>query len=560
MPNNINALPSSGAISLQDIADAFYLYKSYSDGLSATIHNYYGDLIKYYSPFSPKLPLTTDVTINIDPFHGKRFAFPVPLVASGNNYNVFDQANAYTIANYGFKLNTPGIPFDITVTNNSNIGSTAISAPGLTTGSAVFSTPGTYAWVVPANVTTINILAVGGGGGGGGGGASQVPDGSGGGGGGGGQVTTINSISVTAGTSTTVVVGSGGSAGSYTGQGNSGGVSKFTISATTYSANGGGGGFAWAPGTGGLAGGTGGSSGGAGSQTSGGGRGGITLVSSYGTGGNGGGGAAGGDWVAAGNTGSGGKVIITYATKSSASKNTQNTAAMVIGTSSDGTATFNDNTNTYLINNGTITGPTDITGQRSPGSPFTVNEGQTYVSYTISGGGGSGGAGSHADGNGPGAGKKGGYGQSISGKMPVSQGDTVSFAGGGGGSGGGGGGNGVINRNGIAFATAAGGGGGGTPSYSGGGEGGAGGGYTDGGRDGTPGNGLGGSASVNYIPNIPGGPALYITKPTSITGGVVTGGKSSSGVVGSGYSIIGKQYVNFTTTNTTTVNGSQINL
>ena len=557
MPNSINSLPSSGAISLQDIANTFYLYKSYSDGLSATIHNYYGDLIRYYSPLTPKLPITTDVTINVNPFHGKRFAFPVPLTASGNNYNVFDQANVYTEANYGYKLNTPGIPFDITVTNKNTIGSVNLTQPSLTTGTATFTTPGTYTWTVPANVTKINVLVVGGGGGGGGGG-SQSPGG--GGGGGGGQISMINSISVTAGTSTTVAIGSGGSAGTYTDQGSSGGVSKFTISATTYSANGGKGGLAWTPGTGGTAGGTGGSGGGQGSDVLGGGQGGITLASPYGVGGAGGGGTTNNNWVATGSPGAAGEVIITYATAGSTTKNTQNTAAMVIGTSSDGTRTFNNSTNTYLINNGTIVGPADTTGLRSPSSPFTVNEGQDYISYTISGGGGSGSYGSHADNHGPGAGQQGGTGSSASGSIRVAQGDVISFSGGSGGSGGGSGGFGNIYKNSVNQASAAGGGGGGAPSGSGGGSGGAGGAATDGGRSlGIPGAGGGGRATVTYIPNLPGGPALYITKPTNIiNNGSIAGGKSSSGVLASGYSIIGKQYVTFTTTGS--IGGTQVNL
>jgi len=567
MPNNINALPGSGAISLQDIADAFYLYKSYSDGLSATIHDYYGDLIKYYTPLTPKLPVTTNVKINIDPFHSKRFAFPVPLTASGNNYNVYDQANTYTVTNYGYKLNTPGIPFEITVENNGNIGSTAVKGPGLSPGSAPFTTPGTYTWTVPANVTTINVLAVGGGGGGGGGGFLTT-NGSGGGGGGGGQVTTVNSISVNAGDSTTVVVGSGGSAGAYTDPGSNGGISSVTINATTYSANGGRGGLAWSPGTGGLAGGSGGSDGGTGSQATGGGKGGTTLVSSYGTGGSGGGGPKGKNWIAAGTAGTRGEVLITYATNSSTTKNTQNTAAMVIGTSSDGTKTFNSNTNAYLINNGTIVGATDTTGTRflsdASSSPFTVNEGETVISYTIAGGGGGGGQGGHADHGGPGAGGPGGTGASATGSMPVAQSDVISYSIGGGGGGGEDGGASEICRNGTIYATAVGGGSGGSrgsagTSYSGGGEGGKGGGSNDTGGSGRGGSGKPGKVTASYIPNLPGGPALYITRPTYITNnGTIAGGKSSSGVLNSGYSIIGKQYATFTITGK--INGNQIDL
>jgi len=69
-----------------------------------------------------------------------------------------------------------------------------------TVGQQTYTTPGNYSWVCPANITSVNVLCVGGGGSG--------ADGQGGGGGGG--TGYRNNISVTPGTSYSVVVGAGG--------------------------------------------------------------------------------------------------------------------------------------------------------------------------------------------------------------------------------------------------------------------------------------------------------------------------------------------------------------
>ena len=145
MPNNINALPSSGPLSLQAIADALYLYRSYSDGSRVAIDSYYGDILKTYNtatlplqstvaPSTPPLPTSITKRINFDPFHGKRFAFPILLVASSNNYNVFDNAATYAQNQYGYSLTNPNIPFIVIVTNNSNITSSSLSTPAMLIG------------------------------------------------------------------------------------------------------------------------------------------------------------------------------------------------------------------------------------------------------------------------------------------------------------------------------------------------------------------------------------------------------------------------------------------
>jgi len=81
-------------------------------------------------------------------------------------------------------------------------------------GSARYSSSGTYTFVVPAGVTSLNASVTGGGGGGGGGGYGTGGEQSGSGGGGGSGYTTTGSISVTPGETLTVVVGAGGAAGS----------------------------------------------------------------------------------------------------------------------------------------------------------------------------------------------------------------------------------------------------------------------------------------------------------------------------------------------------------
>lgn len=73
---------------------------------------------------------------------------------------------------------------------------------GPPTGSQQYTTPGTYSWTCPAGVTSVTVVCVGGGGSGNG---FQV-----GAGGGGGALSYSNSVTVTPGSSYTVVVGAGG--------------------------------------------------------------------------------------------------------------------------------------------------------------------------------------------------------------------------------------------------------------------------------------------------------------------------------------------------------------
>jgi hypothetical protein len=96
---------------------------------------------------------------------------------------------------------------------------------------AEYTTPGTYTYTVPAGVNSISVVCIGAGGGGGNQNSGQ--------GGAGGALAYRNSISVSAGDTATVVVGSGGG---LTGvNGVPGGSSSFEYSGTTTTAGGGGG-------------------------------------------------------------------------------------------------------------------------------------------------------------------------------------------------------------------------------------------------------------------------------------------------------------------------------
>jgi hypothetical protein len=139
-------------------------------------------------------------------------------------------------------------------------------------GQQQWTTPGTYTWTCPVNITSVSALAIGAGGSGGNGVQSHYTNGNGGGGGGLGWK---NNIPVTPGQTYTIVVGEGAN------NGNSGGNSYF-ISLATVAGYGGSGGSTRTGGTyvgdGGGNGGNGGLGGGAG----GGGAGGYTGTGGYG--------------------------------------------------------------------------------------------------------------------------------------------------------------------------------------------------------------------------------------------------------------------------------------
>jgi hypothetical protein len=152
-----------------------------------------------------------------------------------------------------------------------------VAAPA---GDAEYTSSGTYTWTVPAGVTNVSVVCIGAGGTNGIGNSGQA--------GGGAALAYRNTISVTPGTTGTVVVG--GSSGRSGNQGQTGGSSSFQYSGTTTTAGGGGGGY----GDGLQNAGTGGGSGGTRSGTStGGGNGGSGGADGQNAGGPGGGGAGG---------------------------------------------------------------------------------------------------------------------------------------------------------------------------------------------------------------------------------------------------------------------------
>lgn len=157
-----------------------------------------------------------------------------------------------------------------------------------------WTTPGTYTWIVPQDVTSISAVLVGGGGGSAWSGTAFNANGAGGGGGGGGGLRYINNLDVTPGETLTLIVGAAGIGGNTTVNGTSGGNSSISRDVTTlvFAGGGIGGSFAGAIGNSNGVGGAGGT-GSAISGNIGGGNGGTGGSQATNTGGGGGGGAGG---------------------------------------------------------------------------------------------------------------------------------------------------------------------------------------------------------------------------------------------------------------------------
>jgi hypothetical protein len=98
-------------------------------------------------------------------------------------------------------------------------------------GESVYTTPGSYQWTAPTDVTSVSAVVIGGGGGGGGGHDS--------GGGQGGALAWKNNIAVTPGTSYNVVVGYGGGGGQGVNANGSAGTASYFLSTGTVNAGGG---------------------------------------------------------------------------------------------------------------------------------------------------------------------------------------------------------------------------------------------------------------------------------------------------------------------------------
>lgn len=202
--------------------------------------------------------------------------------------------------------------------------SNSITAANVTC--ATYTTAGTYSWVAPSGVTSVSVVAIGGGG-------SVAPCSTFAGGGGGGGLGYKNNISVTPGSSYTVVVGSGagsqesyfinnttvrgaggisglafcgGNGGAYTGDGGGNGGPGGSRQFFRAGGGGGAGGYSGAGGTGGIGNcsGTSGSGGGGG-----GGAGGKTITIGCITSNAGGGGGGGTGIFGSGSSGAGGSCV-----------------------------------------------------------------------------------------------------------------------------------------------------------------------------------------------------------------------------------------------------------
>ncbi|MGE5467838.1 MAG: DUF6701 domain-containing protein [Ignavibacteria bacterium] len=221
---------------------------------------------------------------------------------------------------------------------------------GALAASQTYSTAGTYTWTAPTGVTSVTVEAWGGGGAGG----AATGNPSAGGGGAGGQYAS-KSLTVTPGTSYTIVVGAGGAGGS--GNGGTGGDSTFN--GTSVVAKGGAGGSAATTSIGVGAGGTGSSAGGVGSTVyaGGSGSGGATFLGLWITGSGAGGGGA-------GSTGAGGNASGTSAGSGTANGGGDGAAGLTGGgTGNAGSAAGGGGSGGWATSNADRNGGSGAAGQ-----------------------------------------------------------------------------------------------------------------------------------------------------------------------------------------------------
>jgi hypothetical protein len=141
----------------------------------------------------------------------------------GNTATITQNNNVFTITPSTNEANAGTFGVTFTASDGVNI-ATAVSSFTLAFGGQqVYTTPGTYQFIAPAN--TISVVCVGGGGCG----DDGVAGDGGGGGGGGGGLAYVNTMSVVVGQTYTVVVGTGGANGNgYGTQAQSGTASSFS--------------------------------------------------------------------------------------------------------------------------------------------------------------------------------------------------------------------------------------------------------------------------------------------------------------------------------------------
>ena len=192
------------------------------------------------------------------------------------SFGITSNAGSFTITLVSDGVSDTGETFIASVRTGSITGTVVATASQVTisdpstavVGQQEYTTPGTYSWTCPANVTSVCAVVVGGGGGGGGG---YGP------GGGGGGLSWKNNISVTAGQSYTVVVGNGGAGAVDDGDGSLWTLSNGSPGSESYFVN-----TSTVRATGGNGGGSGTSSGGTDTAGDGGGSGGLAVVSGAG--------------------------------------------------------------------------------------------------------------------------------------------------------------------------------------------------------------------------------------------------------------------------------------
>lgn len=194
--------------------------------LLASIGNSYGSKpVNESSPFIDDTTPTVGQTISA---YVGSWTGTEPIIYSYQWKNNGSNISGATSSSYAVQASDEGDTLSVQVTASNDIGSTSAtsastSAVGPNVGQQQFTSPGTYSWVAPAGVTSVSVVAVGGGGG------SKYVSPAGGDsfkGGGGGALAYENNISVSSGSSYTIVVGDRGiSNGSI--QSTSGGNSRF---------------------------------------------------------------------------------------------------------------------------------------------------------------------------------------------------------------------------------------------------------------------------------------------------------------------------------------------
>ena len=171
----------------------------------------------FATPRPPAAPASVVATLASQTTVSVAFSAPASNGSAITQYRVTSASNQLTTTGTSSPIIVSGITadvpytFKVTATNGIGLGTTSSESNSvvyITPNQQEYTTPGTYSWIAPANVTKVQVVAVGGGGAGGTGTSSMV-------GGGGGGLGWKNNITVTPGQSYTVVVGAGAAVSGY---------------------------------------------------------------------------------------------------------------------------------------------------------------------------------------------------------------------------------------------------------------------------------------------------------------------------------------------------------